>query len=257
MDYEPFPSYMGRILDDGTQGKAIKYWRDLLNGSTLAVLEGTSAQPKDKSVFHTKLVDISQRPEEITMANLLSTSWALLLARRLKSPDVTFGSITSGRSIDSTYAENVMGPCYQFTPIRVSFQPQWTSIDALRFVQTQGAESAAYDFLGFEKISKQCTQWPSETQFFDTIVHHQDFEDFDTMPFGEGHCRVDILNPHGDAARPFKAVSFVKGRQTHVGVVGSERDTEMAKVVLDELAIIMQELSGSESEAALLDDQLF
>ena len=86
----------------------------------------------------------------------------------------------------------------------------------------------------FDKISKNCTEWSPEAQFFDSIVHHQDFEDFDTMPFAGGSARVEILNPHGDAAYPLKVVSFVRDGQTCVGVVGSERDAAFVDSSLDE-----------------------
>lgn len=257
IDFEPFSAYISQIYDESIQAKAQNYWRDILNGSSLSVLEGTSIQPTDKAVFQAKPVNISQRPAEITLANLLTAAWALVLARRLQKPDVTFGSVTSGRNIDLANAENVMGPCYQLTPIRVSFGSHWTAMDLLRFVQKQSAESAAHDFLGFEKISKQCTEWSSDARFFDSIVHHQDFEDFDTMPFAGGACKVEILNPHGDAAYPFKAVSFVRGGQTHVGVVGSERDTVFVDKILDELAATVQELAAHHSEHVLLDGKLF
>ncbi|KAH9208219.1 hypothetical protein DL95DRAFT_480659 [Leptodontidium sp. 2 PMI_412] len=252
VESEPFSSYMARIGDKSLQTKAITYWRSLLNGSALSVLEGTSVQPTDKAIFRTKSVNISQRPEEITTANLLTAAWALVLARRLQKPDVTFGSITSGRNIDFANVENVMGPCYQFTPIRVSFESRWTAMDLLRFVQSQSAESSAHDFLGFENISKQCTEWSSDTQFFDSIVHHQDFEDFDTMPFAGGSARVEILNPHGDAAYPLKVVSFVKNGQTCVGVVGSERDVAFVDSSLDELAATVEELA-TRRDHVLLD----
>ena len=253
---EPFLAYMAQIGDDGVQTKAISYWRNLLSGSTLSVLEGTSVQPTDKAIFQTKPVDISQRPEEITTANLLTAAWSLVLARRLQKPDVTFGGITSGRNIDLANVEHVMGPCYQFTPIRVAFEQGWTAMDLLNFVQRQSAASSAYDFLGFEKISKSCTEWSSEAQFFDSIVHHQDFEDFDTMPFAGGSARVEILNPHGDAAYPMKVVSFVRDGQTCVGVVGSERDVAFVDSSLDELAATVEELA-TRGDHVLLDEKIF
>lgn len=255
---EPFSTYIAHTHDEKTQAKAVSYWRDTLSGSSLSVIK-ESGQPTDKSIFHTKEVDITQRPEEITTANLLTAAWALVLARRLQKPDVTFGSVTSGRTLDLANAENIQGPCYQITPVRVAFQQQWTAMDLLRFVQKQSAESAAYDFLGFEKISKQCTQWSldSEMSFFDSIVHHQDFEDFDTMPFAGGDCTVDILNPHGDAAHPVKAVSFVKGGKAFVGTVGSENAAASVDLNLDELAAAIQELAISGSEQKLLGESLF
>ncbi|KAJ5678032.1 uncharacterized protein N7477_003665 [Penicillium maclennaniae] len=251
-DFEPFSSYVAWTATESVQTKAIAYWRDLLNGSALSVLPGTTTQPEDKGEFQTKAVENFKSVEEITTANILTAAWALLLARRLQTMDVTFGSVTSGRMIDLPNAENIQGPCYQLTPIRVPFQNNWTAIDLLKFVQKQSAHSAAYDFLGYKKISKECAQWSPEAAGFDSLVHHQDWDDFDSMPFAGGSCKVDISSPHGDSPRPFKVVSFMKEEKLHVGVVGSERDSTFAGSVLEELAAIVEEIC-THREVTLLD----
>lgn len=259
-DFEPFPSYIARTSDKGVQTKALGYWRKLLQGSSLSVLKGQSTQPGDRGVFKEDLaVEGFQAPAEITTANLLTAAWALLLARRLGKSDVTFGGVTSGRGIDMAGVENVVGPCYQLTPIRVPFAPSWTAADLLRFVQRQSGESAAHDFVGFEKISRECTQWQSGSEsdspglFFDSIVHHQDWDDSDSMPFGGETARLEILNPHGDSPQPLKAVSFVKGGNLRVGVVGSERDEEFVGSILAGLVAAVQELTSSRGGQLLPD----
>jgi amino acid adenylation domain-containing protein len=255
---ESLPSYIARIHNETTQTKAISYWRTLLKNSSLSALERTPTQSGDKSIFQSKHVEISQRPEEITTAALLTAAWGLVLARRLQISDLTFGGITSGRNIDGAYMENVMGPCYQFTPVRIPFRSKWTVLDLLQFVQRQIVESAAYDFLGFEKISKKCTQWSSEAEFFDSIVHYQDIiEEHETIPFANGTCRVEILNPHGYSAHPLKVVSFVRGGQTHFGVVGNERDPAFVDRLLDELVATIKELGDISSKHVLLDGKIF
>ncbi|KAJ5315414.1 hypothetical protein N7476_005721 [Penicillium atrosanguineum] len=255
-DFEPFSSYLAWTTTESVQIKAVTYWRSLLHDSNLSVLPGTTTQPGDKGTFQTKAVENFKPVEEITTANILTAAWALLLARRLQKPDITFGSVTSGRMIDLPNAETIQGPCYQLTPVRVPFQNQWTAIDLLNFVQKQSAQSVAYDFLGFEKISSECAQWSSEAAGFDSLVHHQDWDDFDTMPFAGSSCKVDISNPHGDSPSPFKVVSFMKEEKMHVGVVGSERDSAFAGSVLKELAAIVEEIT-THHEATLLGGQLF
>ncbi|KOS38326.1 hypothetical protein ACN38_g10847 [Penicillium nordicum] len=252
VDFEPFATYMARVSDGRLQTQAVNYWGNLLKDSTLSVLDGAAVQPTDKAIFHEKAVEEFQPVQDITTANVLTAAWALVLARRLGKPDVTFGTVTSGRMIDLANVENVVGPCYQLTPVRVKFESQWTAMDLLRFVQKQSAESAAHDFLGFDKISKQCAQWSSEARSFDSIVHHQDWDDFDDMPFAGSSCKVDISNPHGDAAYPLKAVSFVRGGKMHVGFVGSARDEKFVDATLVELAAAVQEVSGCLSEPLVL-----
>ncbi|KFY06512.1 hypothetical protein V492_08014 [Pseudogymnoascus sp. VKM F-4246] len=252
VDFEPFSSYMTLVSNTRAHTSALAYWRNLLNGSALTILPGPSTQPTDKATFQTHPVPTFTPLQDITTATLLSAAWALLLARRLRTADVTFASVTSGRTNDLPNIENVMGPCYQLTPLRVAFSREWTANDLLHFIQNQSADSAAHDYVGFSAIKEKCTQWSKET-VVDSIVHNQDFEDFDTMPFAGGECKVDILNPHGDAAAPFKAVSFIKDGVLTVGVVGSERDAAFVDGILKELAAVVEELAVRPSEILLLD----
>ncbi|KFY52999.1 hypothetical protein V496_07991 [Pseudogymnoascus sp. VKM F-4515 (FW-2607)] len=250
--FEPFSSYMALVTNTRAHATALAYWRNLLNASSLSILPGPTTQATDKATFQTHPVPTFTPLQDITTATLLSAAWALLVARRLCTADVTFASVTSGRMNDIPNIENVMGPCYQLTPLRVSFSQQWTALDLLRFIQNQSTESAAHDYVGFSAIKEKCTQW-SKDAGVDSIVHHQGFEDFDTMPFAGGECKVDILNPHGDAAAPFKAVSFIKGGVLHVGIVGSERDAVFVDEVLKELAVTVEELAVRQSELLVLD----
>ncbi|PYI35680.1 nonribosomal peptide synthase SidD [Aspergillus indologenus CBS 114.80] len=228
-DQVPFSAYMAHITKPENQTPALTYWKNLLHDSTLTVLPSTGPKsPASKSIFHTQALDLDhssvQESTATTTATLLTASWALTLARVLQTRDITFGGVTTGRTLDLIGVENVVGPCYQLAPIRINIQREWTAADLLRAVQRQSAESAAYDFVGFENIARECAPAWQGAGSFDSIVHHQDFEDFDTMPFAGRECAVDILNPHGDAAYPVKVVSFVKGGQLQLGVVGSEEE---------------------------------
>ncbi|KAL7804796.1 non-ribosomal peptide synthetase [Trichoderma aethiopicum] len=238
--FEPFSTY------------ALDYWSALLGGSTLSILPGQSTNHTDMAVFRSRPTDVSQPPEGITAASVLTAAFALVIARRLRALDVSFGGVTSGRGIDLANVEDVVGPCYQFTPIRISFQPQWSATDLLQFVQRQNAESAAHDFVGFQKIASKCPAWASGRNFFDSIVHHQDSEDFDSMPFAHGSCRVEILNPHGDAAYPLKVVSFFKNGKLNVGVVGSRADLALVDSLLEQLALAVEEVVRPATEQTLL-----
>ncbi|KAL4795243.1 hypothetical protein BDV19DRAFT_175558 [Aspergillus venezuelensis] len=260
--FEPFPSYIAQIHDEPASKKAIAYWSNLLSDSSLSVLPGkiSPPNPSDKGVFKHKAADTpSTQPfEEFTTASLLTAAWAVLLARTLQKKDITFGSVTSGRileHIDNT--EDIVGPTYQFTPVRVPFasRESWTASSLLSYVQSQSAESAAHDFLGFNRIAKNCTSWlsDSESAFFDSMVHHQDHEDFDSMPFAGSSCKVDISNPHGDAAYPVKVVSFVRDGKLQFGVVGSERDEVFVDEVLGELVGVVEELVGAPERVVVLD----
>ncbi|KAL4978511.1 hypothetical protein BDW66DRAFT_164643 [Aspergillus desertorum] len=253
---QPFPSYISQVMSNkAAESKAIAYWRTLLQDSTLSVLPGKSTAKADKAVFLSKPANTRIQPFEsmgYTTATLLTAAWAVHLSRTLKQRDITFGGVTSGRVLDAENIQientlDIVGPTYQFTPIRVPFgsRESWTPASLCQFIQSQSAESAAYDFLGFSRIAEHCTSWLSLSaggSFFDSLVHHQDHEDFDTMPFAESECKVDIANPHGDSPDPVKVVSFVRDQKLHFGVVGCESDREFVERTLRELVGIVEEL---------------
>ncbi|KAL5003525.1 hypothetical protein BDV10DRAFT_155242 [Aspergillus recurvatus] len=253
---QPFPSYISQIKSNkAAETKAIAYWRTLLQDSTLSVLPGKSTNKVGKAVFLSQPANTTTQPFEplgYTTATLLTAAWAVLLSRTLKQKDITFGGVTSGRILDAENfhidnTEEIVGPTYQFTPIRVPFgaRESWTPASLCQFIQSQSVESATYDFLGFSRIAEHCTSWlpsPTGESFFDSLVHHQDHEDFDAMPFAGSECKVDIANPHGDSPDPVKVVSFVRDQKLHFGVVGCESDREFVERTLSELVGVVEEL---------------
>jgi hypothetical protein len=127
-----------------------------------------------------------------------------------------------------------MGPCYNFTPIRVCLSTFQDTNTLLRSIATQIAASSSHDFIGYSRIA-ETVGWDT-TANFGSVVHHQgDEDDVDTMSFADGSCAVDLIKPHGDSPAPMKIVSFVKGGRTHVGVVGVERERAFVEEVLGEL----------------------
>ncbi|KAG9567061.1 nonribosomal peptide synthase SidD, partial [Aureobasidium melanogenum] len=231
---EPFATYISATLEPSVQEKALTYWKDLLSGSSLSSL-GTFTQENDKGIFKSASVDMANKPSDVTTANILTAAWSLVLARRLHTRDVVFGAVTSGRNIPNlANADSINGPCYQFTPIRITLSSSQDTTTLLRNIAAQVSQSSAHDFVGYSRIAA-AVGWDASSGF-DSLVHHQDDEDdIDTMPFAGGVCAVDLVKPHGDSPKPFKVVSFVKSGKTYVGTVGTEREGGFVEEVLGEL----------------------
>ncbi|TQW00269.1 nonribosomal peptide synthase SidD [Cordyceps javanica] len=253
----PFSHYKSFTKNKSLTENAVGYWKGLLHGSSPSMLSAIRKDLGGKALFEWQPVNIDKLPANTTTATFANAVWAVVLARHLGTQDVTFGSVTSGRGIDFAGVERVAGSCYQFTPLRVDFSTQSTCADVLQHVQQQAAESAAYDFLGCDEIAARCTDWQRDagTQVFDSVVHHQDWDDFDTMPFGKGTCRVDILNPHGDAPYPLKIVSFVREGKLHFGIVGHESDAGILRRFLGMLIEVAKELVQVGSEPISLSQK--
>jgi non-ribosomal peptide synthetase component F/aryl carrier-like protein len=231
---EPFATYISATLEPSAQSASLAYWKDLLAGSSLSSF-GTSIQINDRGLFKSTPVDITDKPSDVTTANILTAAWSLVLSRRLQTTDVVFGAVTSGRNIPSLpSADAVMGPCYNFTPIRISLSASQDAAFLLGEIATQIATSSSHDFVGYSRIA-EVVGWDANANF-GSVVHHQgDEDDVDTMPFTGGECAVDLIKPHGDSPSPMKVVSFVKGGETHVGIVGVERESEFVEGLLAEL----------------------
>nr|ASL41787.1 nonribosomal peptide synthase [Aureobasidium pullulans] len=238
---EPFATYISATLEPSVQEKSQHYWKGLLSGSSLSSL-GTSVQDNDRGLFKSASVDMANKLSDVTTANILTAAWSLVLARRLQTHDVAFGAVTSGRNMSNlANADNIMGPCYQFTPVRVTFSTPQNTDTLLHNIATQVAQSGAHDFVGYSRIAA-AVGWDTSSGF-GSLVHHQDDEDdVDTMPFADGVCAIDLVKPHGDSPKPLKVVSYVKGGETYVGVVGTEREVTFVEEVLQELVVAVKEI---------------
>ncbi|PYH94285.1 CoA-dependent acyltransferase [Aspergillus ellipticus CBS 707.79] len=221
----------------GLKEESIKYWRRGLQGSRLSILASDSPSTNPKPIFIKRCLGSPPEPREATLANILTAAWAVLLFRTLKTDDITFAGVVSGRH--DSGMEATMGPCYQYIPIRVQMIPDWTANDLLTSVRDQYLDGARYASLGFKGISDNCTSWSPMLDFFDSIVHHQDVEYFDSIPFGDGTCRIDYTNPHPEPAKPTRVVSYVEGGRLWYGIATSEGEKDLYEKLLSELCEVV------------------
>lgn len=243
----PFSAYVSAALQPAHQETSLAYWRELLAGSSLTPFgNNTNQRQSKKGLFLSAPVDLGSKPVDITTANILTAAWSVVLARRTGTTDVVFGAVTSGRNnSDLPRVDEIMGPCYQFTPVRITFPPafSFSTAELLKSVQRQTAASSPHDFVGVRNIAK-AVGWKDHR--FASLVHAQgDEDDVDTLSFAGCEAQVDLVKPHGDSADPFKVVSFVKGGETHVGVVGYEGESEFVNGVLRQLVDVVKEIMDS------------
>ncbi|KFH48348.1 Nonribosomal peptide synthetase-like protein [Hapsidospora chrysogenum ATCC 11550] len=229
----PFSSYVGHVLRQSIP-ESISYWKDLLQGSSITVLR-PDVLPERKNHFAIeKAVSISSRPRETTAATLPTAAWALCLAKRLGLRDVTFGEVVSGRNIDFPNADAVAGPCWQYIPVRVKFDASWTGLDLLDHVQYQHVASSAHECMGIKEIAQDCTDWPPEVDWFDTVVH-QDVEHVETLGLSTTGSRMETMYLHEEPLREWKIQAFFSGDKMTLEIVTIESWAEFARGLLDEL----------------------
>jgi acyl carrier protein len=244
----PFSKHVSHVVLDNIS-KAIPYWRNLLSGSSMSILKPdiplTNRRPADVYAEF----DISGRPANITIGSLPTAAWALVLSRRLNTRDVVFGEVVSGRNIGVPGADKIFGPTWQYVPLRVPFQYEWTYRDLLDFVQSQHIESASYESMGFDEIRENCTAWDKSVAWFDTVVHQAPAW-VEELPFGNGvEAKFETLYPHGEPLREWKCQAFVKdgGKTLGIEIVTFEEWKGVAEEVVREVGDALGCLMGSKA----------
>ncbi|KAJ5799470.1 uncharacterized protein N7518_001538 [Penicillium psychrosexuale] len=236
----PFSSYVGHVTRTNLP-VSIPYWRDLLQGSSMTRIQPDIPVVSAAHFAISKDVNIAARPREITVATLPTAAWALCLARRLSLDDVTFGEVVSGRNIDLPNADAVVGPSWQYVPVRVKFADGWSAIDLLRFVQRQHLESAQFEGIGLKEIIRDCTDWPETVDWFDSVVH-QDVEHVEGLSFMAASSRMQTIYPHFEPLREIKVQAFPKGDTLCIEVVTVESWSDFAVSLLDEIVDTVAQL---------------
>lgn len=217
----------------------ISFWRQALQDSTPTQLIAP-ASPSSTTSFMTKAIDVTGSSPDTTLAMLLTAGWATIMAQYLNVTDVTFGGIVSGRDSDVPGVDNIMGPCYQYMPIRVKFEPKWTARQLLDDVRDKYLRGSPRATLGFQDILTECTDWPTNTPFYGSFTNHLNREYFEKMPFADTHCRVDYLIPHPEPSTPPRVVSFVEHDKTCIGIEADEERREFWEARLEELARVIE-----------------
>ncbi|KAI1023938.1 hypothetical protein LB504_005342 [Fusarium proliferatum] len=234
---EPFETFIQHLSTAKSQN--VGFWRKTLKGSTYTEI-APAAEPQQKTAFMTKDVDISGASPDTTHAMLLTAGWAKVLSQHLNVSDVTFGGIVSGRDVDVAGIDTIMGPCYQYQPVRVKFEQNWTASQLLDYVRSQSVEGSQHATLSFQEVLKECTDWPAETPFYGSFTNHLNKEFFDSIPFAGTKCRVDYSVPHPEPATPPRIVSFVEDGRTQIGIEADEERRDFWEARVEELARVIE-----------------
>ncbi|KAG5927848.1 NRPS protein [Claviceps africana] len=233
-----FADYLQHMA--ASEARNLGYWKTRLSGSRLSHIISPADAATSTTRFFTRAVEVSGRSPDVTLATLVTASWATVLARQLRTSDVTFAGIVSGRNVDMAGIEQVMGPCYQYMPVRIRFEPGWTVTRLLEHVRDVYLEGSARATLGFSRISRECTNWGPDALFYPSFVNSLDQGYFDSMPLGGRPCGVDYTNPDAEPATPPRIVSFAEAGESRVGIEADAERGDFWQARLEDLAATME-----------------
>ncbi|KAH8425870.1 nonribosomal peptide synthase Pes1 [Aspergillus melleus] len=192
----PCPSYSNymRVLPASITPEHYQHWKTLLKGSQMTEVIRREVPNNFQHIggFTEQKKTIHFPPtvlENVTIATVMQSAWAMTLAKLSAHADVVFGLTISGRNATIPGIEATVGPCLNMIPVRVKFGEHWTGLDLFRYLQDQQVANMPYESLGFREIIRHCTDW-SDSTYFTTSVFHQNVEYEGQMQLDDNNYRM-------------------------------------------------------------------
>jgi amino acid adenylation domain-containing protein len=172
--YPPFSDYLAHVQNQRSQ--SVMYWRRILRGSHVTSLSQALCADRlvdsTPALVHAECSILTpELPQNLTLATLVSSAWALVLSSITNEKDLVYGQVVAGRNAQILGISEIIGPCANIVPVRVEVQHQQSVLEYLKTVQKQYLSLEQSDSMGLDDIIKECTDWPSRTGF-DSVIQH-------------------------------------------------------------------------------------
>lgn len=101
-----------------------------------------------------QLLEKHCRRLSISLLGLTQASWAKLLFMYLRTKDVCFGNIVSGRTLPLEGIERLVAPCFNTLPIRLQLDTAISNLDFIIRVQQRNLDALPYQFTPLRRIHR-------------------------------------------------------------------------------------------------------
>ena len=259
----PAPQYLdiSRAMLLANNSEAERFWRHLLQGSAMTQIIRHS-KPSYRHVINDKLTHIithgSTLMHGMTLATLIKASWAMVLARLSRSPDVVFGYAVTGRNLPLDGIDQIVGDCNNAALARIRVDPSSTVLNLLRHVQDQNISAMPYETVGQRQMAEKCTNWPRWTRY-STSVNHQNYTMAGTTSFRieDASCTVSYQDLEADR-RDIQVYSYPPqdGKmKLEMAFCNKVIEPSLVMVILEELGRTVQRFTANMSATVgTLDD---
>lgn len=176
----PFHKYARKIQDEQIVQRSKVYWRKYLKDSEIPKLVERSrpGPPFDNTLdgeLTRSVTEPNLRRHGINTVVVAKAAWALTVSALCQSFDIVFGDFISGRQVDIPNIDTVIGPCVNFTPVRVRLSPTMTNLELMKQIQGDLISAIPHESLGFKQIIQECTNW-GRTERFSSIINFVNIE---------------------------------------------------------------------------------
>ncbi|KAH8805177.1 hypothetical protein F5884DRAFT_885253 [Xylogone sp. PMI_703] len=180
------------------------FWRKTLVGSHMTNIISHSAPPYQNKINQSLqkiLPDVASKIKGFTLATIIKAAWSLVLAQFSHQTDIVFGQVVTGRNTPMPGIEDMVGPCMNIIPVRVTLDEDLTFLNLFSHVQDHHLACLQFELFGFRQIIERCTTWPRWTRF-SSILQHTNFnlelDEVGTM--GEATCQFESFSPPHDVS---------------------------------------------------------
>lgn len=152
VSFAPFLRYMESV----DKKKSDSYWQSLLK--EYSPVPFTGASEKQNRVLTTdapislSTIESGLKTHSATLLSLIQSAWIATLATYLKSDDIVFGNVVSGRTVPVSGLNNLVAPCFNTIPFRVSNTDRLSFLDAIRSLQSQNIDALPYQLSALRRI---------------------------------------------------------------------------------------------------------
>ncbi|WP_329214363.1 amino acid adenylation domain-containing protein [Streptomyces sp. NBC_01485] len=189
------------------------------------------------------------RAHRITPGTLLQGSWALLLANRLRSDDVVFGAVVSGRPAELPGVADIVGLCINTVPVRVRVDRTEPLVGLFTRLQDEQARLIEHHHLGLPEIQRTA----GAGELFDSCVAYQNYpvDAAGLAALSTGELRVSAVDPH-DAAHYPLTLTAIPGERLRLQIDHRPDafDTADAQALLDCLVRLLEAVADDPARPA-------
>ncbi|MDZ7342542.1 MAG: condensation domain-containing protein, partial [candidate division KSB1 bacterium] len=187
----PYRDYIAWLQEQDLD-RAEKFWRaaltgfqspnqiplDRFAGRALTELDEYTTERLLLSPDLSKALQDFSRQYQLTLSTMLQAAWALLLGYYSGDDDVVYGSIVSGRPVDLSGSEAMLGLFINTLPVRVKIDSQATLLSWLQAFQLQLSELRQFEYCSLIQI-QGWSEVPRDLPLFHSILV------FENYPLGE------------------------------------------------------------------------
>lgn len=141
------------------------YWADhLLEYNPTNSLERSEMSGSSQKVYSTcidlsfKEVSDGVRRAGISVLSLCQATWATVVSIVQKRPDICFGNVVSGRTLDIEALDRLVAPCFNTIPFRTDISRYATNADLIKHFQILNTQHMPYQFTPLRLIQRVALQ---------------------------------------------------------------------------------------------------